>query len=68
MGMAILVPLLDLESDFSLIFGGVLLQLVAFSILLRFLRQQMPQKAPAARFRPSLEYPPSAERAHRPAV
>jgi hypothetical protein len=43
MGMAILVPMLDLDSDFSLIFGGVVLDLVAFAIVLRFLWQQMPR-------------------------
>jgi hypothetical protein len=47
-GMAILVPMLDLESDFSLIFGGVALDLIAFWIVLRVLWQQMPREARSA--------------------
>jgi hypothetical protein len=39
--MAILIPLLNVESDFSLVFGGIFLNGIAFVILLRFLRTQM---------------------------
>jgi hypothetical protein len=39
--MSILIPLLNMESDFSLVFGGVFLNGVAFVILLRFLRARV---------------------------
>jgi hypothetical protein len=48
MGMAILIPMLDLESDFSLTFGGVVLHLVAFTLLLRYLRRRVDRAAALA--------------------
>jgi hypothetical protein len=45
MGMAILIPMLDLESEFSLTFGGVVLHLVAFTLLLRYLRRRVDRAA-----------------------
>jgi hypothetical protein len=39
--MSILLPLLNVESDFSLVFGGVFLNGMAFIILLRFLRTRV---------------------------
>jgi hypothetical protein len=39
--MSILIPLLNVESDFSLVFGGIFLNGMAFVILLRFLRAQV---------------------------
>ena len=45
---AILLPLLNIESDFSLIFGGVFLNVVAMRILLRYLRERGRANAGAA--------------------
>jgi hypothetical protein len=39
--MSILLPLLNVESDFSLVFGGIFLNGMAFVILLRFLRTRV---------------------------
>jgi hypothetical protein len=39
--MSILIPLLNVESDFSLVFGGIFLNGMAFVILLRFLRARV---------------------------
>jgi hypothetical protein len=61
MGMALLVPMLDLESDFSLIFGGLVLDLVAFSIVLQFLWRQMPRgkRSETVKARTPPQHPPS---------
>lgn len=45
---AILLPLLNVESDFSLIFGGVFLNAVAMRIVLRYLRDRGRAKMKAA--------------------
>ena len=39
--MAILIPLLNVESDFSLVFGGIFLNAVAFAVVLRFMRHRL---------------------------
>jgi hypothetical protein len=39
--MSMLIPLLNVESDFSLVFGGVFLNGVAFIVVLRFLRARV---------------------------
>jgi hypothetical protein len=39
--MSILIPLLNVESDFSLVFGGIFLNGIAFAMLLRFLRARV---------------------------
>ncbi|HEX8847962.1 MAG TPA: hypothetical protein VF761_00345 [Gemmatimonadaceae bacterium] len=40
--LAILMPLLNIESDFSLVFGGIFLNAVAFYVVLRYLRSRIP--------------------------
>jgi hypothetical protein len=49
--MSILIPMLNVESDFSLVFGGIFLNGIAFVIVLRYLRRQvsagaLPQSVP----------------------
>jgi hypothetical protein len=52
--MSILIPLLNVESDFSLVFGGIFLNGIAFVILLRFLRTKVDASArePTVQSRP----------------
>jgi hypothetical protein len=53
--MAILIPLLNVESDFSLVFGGIFLNAVTFALVLRFLRSQMvPNAGRRSRSAPAL--------------
>jgi hypothetical protein len=55
---AILLPLLNVESDFSLIFGGVFLNAVAMRIVLRYLRDRgRANIKAAARSRPEMGGP-----------
>ena len=35
-GLSIMLPLLNIESDFSLVFGGLFLNMVAFNVVLRY--------------------------------
>ena len=48
-GLSILLPLLNIESDFSLVFGGLFLNAVAFHLVLRFLRKRIAAAAPRGR-------------------
>jgi hypothetical protein len=43
--MSILIPLLNVESDFSLVFGGIFLNAIAFVVVLRYLRQRVSRGA-----------------------
>ena len=54
--IVLLLPLINIESDFSLIFGGLLLNGVALWLVLRYIgrasQQQVTRAAPVARFAP----------------
>ena len=44
--MSILIPLLNVESDFSLVFGGIFLNAIALLIVLRYMRRDAVARAP----------------------
>jgi hypothetical protein len=44
--MSILIPLLNVESDFSLVFGGIFLNAIAFVVVLRYLRKRVTSSEP----------------------
>jgi hypothetical protein len=53
--LSIMLPLLNIESDFSLVFGGLFMNAVAFEIVLRFLNARIRQGTQVTRPGPAVQ-------------